>query len=88
MQPFNFFETGAQRSNPHLSGSRMSDLFRRGIESNQVGTHELVNFYRRVRAEPFYGIKFGVIWQAESGETPFGNPTRAQHHQPAASGTV
>lgn len=36
----------------------MHNLLWGGIESNQVGTHEFVDFCRRVNAQPFFGVNF------------------------------
>ncbi len=36
----------------------MHNLLWKGMESNQIGTHEFVDFCRRVGAEPFYCVNF------------------------------
>ncbi len=43
---------------PRKGRRPMHNLLWGGIESNQVGTHEFVDFCRRVGAEPFYCVNF------------------------------
>lgn len=53
-----------------------------GIESNRVGTHEFVDFCRRVGAEPFYCVNFlsdgeRRYWKTSGGENRTGDATEA-----------
>lgn len=43
---------------PRSTRKPMHNLLWRGMETNQIGTHEFVDFARRVGAEPFYCVNF------------------------------
>src|SRR6185503_18668449 len=46
-----------------------------GKETNRVGTHEFVDFCRRVKAEPFYCVNFLGDGEKRYAATPEGNRT-------------
>src|SRR5437764_10069608 len=46
-----------------------------GVETNRVGTHEFVDFCRRVGAEPFYCVNFLSDGEKRYGQTSEGNRT-------------
>lgn len=43
---------------PRTSRVPMYNILWRGLETNQIGTHEFVDFCRRVKAQPFYCVNF------------------------------
>jgi len=49
----------------------MHNLLWGGMETNQVGTHEFVDFCRQVRAQPFYGVNF-----ESDGRTRWARPAK------------
>lgn len=53
----------------------MRNYFWGGKETNRVGTHEFVDFCRRVGAEPFYCVNFASDGEKRFLSTPEGNRT-------------
>lgn len=56
---------------PRQRRKPMLNLLWGGVESNQVGTHEFVDFCRRVGAQPFFCVNF-----ESDGRQPWAHPAR------------
>ena len=61
---------------PAAKRPAMRNYFWGGKETNRVGTHEFVDFCRRVGAEPFYCVNF-----LSDGEKRFLHDSRGQSHR-------
>jgi alpha-N-arabinofuranosidase len=59
---------------PREQRKPMVNLCWGGVETNQVGTHEFVDFCRQVGAEPFYCVNFESEGAAHWKQTPKGDP--------------
>jgi len=69
---------------PRKGRKPMHNLLWGGMESNQVGTHEFVDFCRRVGAEPFYCVNFESDGRKNWARPPKGGVRSAGPKEAAA----
>ena len=62
----------------------MSNIYWSGLESNQIGTHEFIDFCRQVKADPLVAVNFESDGRANFMRDPLGRNRKAGPSEAAA----